>query len=360
MVVSRRVLALAGALNLTLAAGAATAQTVIVMNAPRGSTVELLYNDTAVASATVGADGLVRLSMSPADRRGRAETDASIIVDTCGDDRRRVVLYEPGLQPPVPEAGCARQELIGVFVVRDVSTFVLNVGGSQPNVRLRQGPAPEHWLSAAPEGFRPAPPLIAPRGLVLSLGGGLATFAKYVERSCGDVADCSGKTFRWTYAAGVTFWVTPNLAAEATYIRPGDATVQGTGSGHTFEGALETEIVTLGGKIGATVGRGRLYGRGGFTFHRATSTTTQTINDTTILVDDVIETIPGGTQTAVLETEGWGWTAGGGGEVWANRRIAFFGELVFATLKGGNRTGQEGALDERMTLFLGGLRIRLF
>ena len=51
MMESRRLLTLAAALNLTVCVGAATAQTVIVRNAPPDTPVEVVLNDAAVGSA---------------------------------------------------------------------------------------------------------------------------------------------------------------------------------------------------------------------------------------------------------------------------------------------------------------------
>ena len=45
MMATRRLLAIAAALNLTVCVGAATAQTVIVRNAPPESTVEVVLNE---------------------------------------------------------------------------------------------------------------------------------------------------------------------------------------------------------------------------------------------------------------------------------------------------------------------------
>jgi hypothetical protein len=358
MVVVRRAVALAGGLNLIAAVGV-TAQTVIVTNAPPGSTVDLALNAAVIGSASVPADGIARLSVDPSDRRGRTETDTRIIVDTCAD-RRLVTLIEPGLQPPAPEAGCVRHEIAGVFVMRTVTTFVVNVAGSTPIVRLRQGPAPPQWLVPGAELPESAFTISPPPGLIVFGGGGLGSYREVVSSSCGDVADCTGGNSRLTYTAGVAFWITPFLAAEATYLRPANVSVEGSGDNHRFDSSLDTHVFTVGGTVGVPAGRGRLYGRGGFTFHRATSTTTQTINDVTVTVDDVAQTIPGGTQTFVIETEGWTWLAGGGGEVWVSPRVAVFGEFVWANLKGDDRAGGEGRFDERLRLFLGGLRVRIF
>ena len=51
-------------------------------------------------------------------------------------------------------------------------------------------------------------------------------------------------------------------------------------------------------------------------YHWTENTGTETIDDLTITVDNVQQTIPGGTQASLLQTEGWGWLFGGGGEVW--------------------------------------------
>jgi len=124
--------------------------------------------------------------------------------------------------------------------------------------------------------------------------------------------------------------------------------------------ALETNVVTLAGKIGAPVGPARIYGLAGATYHWATSTTTETIADQTVTVGDVTRTIPGGTQVFVVNTEGWGWLFGGGAEIWATPRFAIYGEFTRVYLKGGDADGGEGSLDERASMILAGARFRIF
>ena len=102
-----------------------------------------------------------------------------------------------------------------------------------------------------------------------------------------------------------------------------------------------------------------MYGFGGATFSRAHWNTLQTIDDQTVLVDDVETTITGGAQSLDLHTQGWGWIAGGGLEVPASKRMSIFGEGGLAAIKGDDRQGGEGKMDDRVFYFLVGIRVRI-
>jgi hypothetical protein len=118
-------------------------------------------------------------------------------------------------------------------------------------------------------------------------------------------------------------------------------------------------MLTVGGKFGGPVGALRLYGHGGLTYTRATSTIVNTIDPATITVDDVATTLPGGTQTFSQTTEGWAWVFDGGGEVWLARAFAIFGEGGRAALKGEGIEQAEISLDERVTFVRFGARVRI-
>lgn len=107
MIEPRRLLAIAAALNLTVCAGAATAQTVILRNAPPESTVEVVLNDTAVGTGKANEKGDVLVSFGISERLMKTETDAQVFVDTC-PTLRRVVVVERAVQVPLQDAGCAR------------------------------------------------------------------------------------------------------------------------------------------------------------------------------------------------------------------------------------------------------------
>lgn len=355
-----RRLALAAALLVTAGAGLATAQTVIVRNAPVGSTVELALNATAIGSTTVARDGNATLPVNLTAHLKKSETDLNIFVDVCGA-ARRVVLAERAMAPIAPRAGCDRREVPGLFVVRGTTTLVVDVAGDKPAVWLSQGPAPKQWLSderpeaaSSERNWRPLP-----TGLVVFGGGGLAPFSGPVAEACGTVTDCSGKESRPTYHAGAGVWLTRFLGAEASYAKPSEITVTGTGSNFTFDNALDVRLLTIVGKVGIPVGPVRIYGLGGMNYHRATNSMTETIDDRTVTVDQVEQTINGGAQTSNLRTVGWGWIFGGGLEGWLTPRFALYGEVGRAQVKGKTRDTGEGAIDARATLLSGGIRIHI-
>ena len=118
-------------------------------------------------------------------------------------------------------------------------------------------------------------------------------------------------------------------------------------------------LVTIGGRGGSFVGPAGLVGFGGMNRHQATSTTTETIDDTTVVVNGVTQTIKGGTQTLAQKTEGWNWIAGGGVEAWLTGRVAFYGEFMLAKVKGGPISGGEGGIDSKATFVVVGARVRL-
>jgi len=351
-----RRLAFAAALCATAGVGVASAQTVIVKNAPPGSTVELVMNAVTVAAATVGPGGDAKLVGRLSGTAAEQGTDVRILVEVCVNVRR-VLLVERGLQPPPLEA-CNRREIGGVFILRKVTSMVVDVGGPNPVVWLRQGSVPKEWLGAG----GPTPPRAwrtSAKGLVLFGGGDYTRFANAVAVSCGNVEQCSGKRYRGAFTVGAGYWFSEYFGVEGSYLKPADVTTDGTGSTYRFTGSLDTQTITVVGKIGAPIGPARLYGLAGASYDRATLTTTETIDDVTVIVDEVEVTLPGGTQTLQLKTGGWGWLFGGGLEVWVARKVAIYGEGGYIALKGGDRTGGEAQLNERVTYILAGVRVRL-
>lgn len=349
---SVRPLGLAVALLATVGSGMAAAQTVVVRGAPPGSTVEFVLNTTTVATGTADSAGDITLAARQTAATSKSEMDAHLYVDTCGNVRR-VLIVDRGIPAPPPEVGCDRAQIAGLFLVRRVSTVVVNVAGPNPTVLLRQGRFDPRTASAT-RTWAPSP-----TGLVLFGGGGLGKFADVQLRACGDVTACSGGGFRGAYTAGVTYWIVPFLAAEAGYLKLADAKVTGNQSNFRFDSFLEADIATITGKAGIPIGPVRLYGHGGANYHRATFGTTQTVEPTTITVDGVQQTIPGGTQSYQLRTAGWGWLFGGGLETWFNSHFAMYAEAGRLVVKGNVRDEGEGNLDDRITYIVLGARIRI-
>jgi hypothetical protein len=345
-------LALTAAFSVTLTVGAASAQSVVVREAPPESNVEVVLNSAVVGSAKADAAGDARLPLNLSTHVGKAQIDANVYVDVC-ESLRRIVIAEQGSQLPAPQEGCDRREVSGLFEVRRVTTLVVNVGAPNPKLLLIQGS-----YSLGPQG----PPRVwppAPGGLVLFGGGGFATFRDAVTAACGNVGSCAGDSAFGAYAAGVTYWFIPYLAAEVSYLKPPQLSVEGSGAAYRFTTNLDAHLATVAGKIGVPIGPVRLYGQIGGNFHRAVSGTTQIIDDATVTVDGVTQTIQGGTQTFELKTAGWGWVFGGGLEAWVTRSFGLYAEAGRAALKGSEIDDGQAVMDDGVTSFIIGARIRI-
>lgn len=356
-----RPLAFAAALNMTVIVGVTTAQTVMVTKAPRGATIELALNAATIGTATADATGNATLPVNLSSHGGRTEADVQIYVDVCGT-LRRVLLVEPGLQPQPPQAGCTRRELAGVFLMRQVTTMVVEVTASSPAVWLRQGPVPTEWLGeesgriSSKQQRRPAP-----KGLVLFGAGGLASSSKATGRACGDVTDCTGNDSGLAFAAGATLWIARFLGAEGSYAKPSDVTVNGSDIFYRFNNTLSTSMWTVAGKVGIPIGPVRLYGQAGADYHQSTSTTTETMDDRAYTdAEGNAGTLTRGTQTFVLRTSGWGLSYGGGLEGWVAYNFGIYAEVERAKLEGASPDGAPGHMDDHVTTFRVGVRIRPF
>jgi hypothetical protein len=335
-----RLLPLAAALTLTLGVGVASAQTVIVKNAPVGSDIELVLNATTVTTAKADAEGVARLGVNLQKNVNKTQTDAQVFVDIC-ENVRRVYIAERGIQPPPPEAGCTRRDMGGLFLVRDISSMLIDVGPGSPTLMLRQGSIsldpPRTWT--------------APRGLVLFGGAGLSKIRDAGAFACGAVAECSSSGYGTTYTVGAAFWVTPFLAAEASFLKPAEMSAEATLETYRFTTTFDTELLNVVGKVGVPIGIVRPYGQVGGTYFRGTLLTTQT---NTVGTDSIL-------QTNWQRTGGWGLTFGGGLEVWVAPAFGIYGELGWSSLKGKLLEPEpgEGETDDRLTQFMFGARIRL-
>jgi hypothetical protein len=347
-----RPLVLAAALNVVAGAGMAVAQTVVVTNAPAGENVELVLNATPLGAVVADERGDATLPVNLQKNLGKTEIDANIYEDVC-EETHRVLIVERGGQLPAAPAGCERREVSGLYWVRQVSTVVVDVGGTIPSVLLIRGSYNPREANVA----RPA--RVAPTGLVVTGGGGLVSYRDAVLIGCGNVSDCSGKGMRIGFTGGAEFWLNRFLAAEGTYVRPSNVTVKGSGEGYNFTSSTATHLFTIAGKAGGPVGPTRLYGRAGANYLRATSSTSDTIDDRTITVDGVEQTIKGGTQTFELKTQGWGWLFGGGFEVWVSQSAALYADLSFTKLRGKEKGDGDGRLNDRLMLFFAGIRVHI-
>ena len=352
-----RPLVAAAVLNLIVVAAAA-AQTVIVTKAPPGSTVELVVNSTVAATATADATGIATFPLTPEARGGKTESDTYVFVEYC-DSLRRVILIEPGMEG-YPGGQCPRREVPGGFVIRQTTSLVVNVSEPAPSVLVRQGRVPPGWLTDEVERAPTARPANAPsRGLYGFGGGGMSSFANAAAFACGGDA-CTGGTSPLTFTVGATFWLTPYLGVEAAYLKPSEVRLYGgMETLYDFTTSLQTDVLTMVGKAGLPLSYVRIYGFGGATWSRAHWDTLETIDDQTVSVDGVETTITGGAQSLELFTQGWSWVAGAGLEVPVSKRMSIFGEGGRAGIKGDDRYGGEGKMDDRVFYFVAGVRVRI-
>jgi hypothetical protein len=237
-----------------------------------------------------------------------------------------------------------------------VTTIVVETGGFAPVVWIRQGPAPAEWLGdeAAIRNARSWIP--APRGLAMSIGGGLGSVAGLATNECGDVTDCQGESIKSNFSVGATYWLSDFLGADVTYFKPGTMSVTGSGTtsggaSFNFSNALELSMVSIGGRAGGQAGPVRVYGMGGATYASATSTTTQTVA--------ALTTAPGGTEALAFRAKGWGWMAGGGFDMWVKPWIGFYVEGGFYVLKGSTSGQFEATLDQKFGHVTVGARIQV-
>ena len=347
------------AVGLIVCAGEGIAQTVIVKDAPAGTRVELVLNTTAVAMAMTDQEGLATLAV-PRSESAAGETAVQLFVDRCSNILRVLVVGRTAT--PAAEGGCTRQAIPGSYVMRRVTSFVVEVGGTTPVLWSTQGPAPLSWIRpprTAEEGSgRAWGPL--PTGLVLFGSPGLATYSDLTTVACGSAASCNGSFSRPSYAFGAAYWFNPFLAAEVQYVNPSKGVVSGSDTNLRFDSSLEAPLVSVAGVVGRAIGPVRLYGRAGVNRHRATLHTTQTVDETSVTTEQGTQTIRGGTQTLDLETEGWGLVFGGGTEVWLSPRAALYGDLTRASLKGNATAIPEGTIDDNAWLVQVGVRIHVW
>ena len=331
----------------TLFAGRVSAQTVIVRHAPAGADVEAQLNAAPAVTATADEAGEATLTIDlPATL---AETLVSVYVDTCG---RQVVVRLLSAPPAPAAANCTRSDAGAQFVIRSITTFVIDVGGSNASVRMRQGPPFASWLTDTPENADGSAveggvaASLRPRaGLSVFGGGGVASYSSANSSLCGD-AVCTGGRFALGTEAGVMAWALPYLGLQVSYLKPAQTNVSGSGPTFTFDSALDSRLLILAPTVGGTNGNLRFYVQGGANYHNATFTQNEQTAD--------------GSQSLYLETKGWGWVAGGGFEAWVHPRLAIYVEGRFLTVRGKNTTGGEGVMHDHLTTVMGGIRFRLF
>lgn len=329
-----RPLALACMLSATLGAATAGAQTVVIRGLAPGAPAELLQDGAAPVTGAANGAGDAILKGALADA---TDVRVNFYVDVCANVRRVLIVNRDAL-PAALQTGCERTPIAGVFVIRDISSVVVNLSGAQPSLLLRQGPydlrPQSEWERHVPE------------GLVIFGGAGMSKLHNATGLACGTVNTCPGDDTGVAFTGGVAFWLTPHIGVEASYLKPAKVTVDGEVGTATFTDTVNTHVLMLVAKVGAPIGRVRLYGQGGATYHRATIGSVQTWLD----AEDRFE----------LSTTGWGWTYGGGLEAWVAPAVGIYLEAGRAVLKGsGRETGGEGRFDERVSYAVAGLRVSI-
>ena len=336
------------ALALIMGSGTAAAQTLYVRKAPPGSTINLIVNATKAGSAQTDENGDVRIPIDLPTHIKKQEIDARVFADTC-ESARTVTITERTFAPLPAEEGCTRQEITGVFLLRRVSSVVVNVGSPVATLLLRQG---SYSLRAR------GPRRSAPTGLVAFAGATMVNYADALDFGCSGVPTCSGDDSGFSYTAGAEYWFSKYVSAEGGYFKPPDLTIEGSGTGYRFNSFLEPHLFYGAGKIGIPAGPVRFYGKVGFNYHRAESGTTQHVDEFSVTDENGVTTVTPARDTTVnADTSGWGWLLAGGAEAWVGRRFALYCEFGGAGIKGDSEIAEQGRIDNRIRTFIFGGRV---
>ncbi len=354
--VKRRAVPVLTALQLIAGVAGASAQTVVVTNAPEGTAVEFVLNNAVQGSATVGADGLavVRATSQAQPTDPGVPINALVWIETC-TDRRRILVVDRNVPPP--EAGaCSRAPIDGVYRITPVTSLLVDFGPAVPALRIRQGEVPAGWLTGeAPEDI--VAESRVPVGFVLSGGGGLGAFKDFSALMCGQVP-CEEDMAPPMLAASVTYWVRPFFGVEAGLYRPGAITASATVEGSfSFESEQDGGMLALMAVGGLPIGPLRLLGGLGMNYQRSTLTTAQTLEEVTLETDEGPVFLPGGSQTMQVRTQGWGYVFKAGAEYWFNRRLAVYGEGGRLFLRGSDVGESETELDDKVAFGVVGVRL---
>jgi hypothetical protein len=327
---------------LAATAAVASAQTVMVRHAPANMSVELLLNDAVAATGTTNPDGEVSLDLKMPEP---GAMDANIFVDVC-EKSRRVLVVDRNKRPSPPPAGCERREISGVFWVRRINTLAVDVGGLQPSMLLVKGSYTPPRPSTVDENGETTstPHRPSPTGLNLFGGAGFGQFTNVLPVACGNASPCAGNNGGLGYTFGATYWVTRWLAAEGSFLKPRKSTAKG-GDTFAFNSAFDVDVYTITAKAAIPAGPVRIYGLGGTNYHQSTLT--------------MVETIETLTQTFTQKTHGWNWVYGGGVEGWVTKKVALYGEVSRAKIKGPAEDKGEGFVDDHLRFFSFGARILL-
>ena len=358
MFIRCRPLLLAVILMATAGAATAAAQTVLLVHAPAGATVDVTLNSAKIGSGTVGSDGQAKVPLATSGKIPVTGLDANVYLDVCSK-AYHLVLVGNGRAPGPAEDNCDRRDISGIFWVRPINTLVIDVSEATPSMLLIKGtykPPPVPVVEAE-QAARPKRP--SPAGLMVFGGGGISSFSDLVTVACGNVA-CSNKSYHPTYGFGAEYWFKPWVAVEGSFVRPAIAKVSGTGDTFNFNTTLDSRVYTVEGKGAAPIGRLKIYGHGGLDFQQSTMITNNTILATSVTTSDgTVLPVPGGTQTFTGKTRGLSWLFGGGGEFWVAKKAAVYGEVGIVRLKGSATDGSQATLDDHLSYVIVGMKVRL-
>jgi hypothetical protein len=348
----RRSLVVLFALHVAIGPTLASAQTVIVRHTTPGATVELVLDATQVGTAKADIEGTATVV---ATNKMDVPLDVNVWVDTC-DDAHRVILARPGAKL-IAAAACRRTQIPGLYLVQRITSIVIDLRVT--SLLLRQGRAPDGWLhdprpAVAKASAEPLPPLT---GLTLFGAAGRSATLNFESQSCGDVTSCSGNG-PIPYSGGIGWWFNDFVGAEARYSYLAKQTAEASDDAFQFTTTREGGVLAFTGRAGLRTGRFRPFGRAGIGLHRATLTTTQTLNDTTVVINDVEQTAPGGTQILQMRTRGWAPVYGGGVEVWLSPLIGIYGEVQRIGVKGTDDRGSGIKIEDAVITAQVGLAIR--
>jgi hypothetical protein len=355
-----RRLALTAALLLTVGSGVAAAQMVTVRNAPPGAPIEILFDGSPLVSGKADNAGDAKLGIMLQLTKGDWESDVRMYVDVCGE-AYHIGLVDRLSLSPTPADGCERREVSGLFVIKAATNLLVDVAAGRALVYLRQGPLPKAWMLSEKEAVEQPLRLRrpAPTGLVAFAGAGRTRFGTGLLYECGDVVDCKPDNASTSFTVGASIWVTRWLAVEGGYVKPESLKISGSGGNFRFNSSLETQFITAVGKIGIPIGPFRPYGIAGANYHRSLRTTNQVNDEETVTEGDVTVTYPANTQTWASATDGVSWLFGGGAEFWLSKRIGLYGEITRGAVKGSGLNSTEGKIDDRITCFWGGARVKI-
>ena len=354
----------------------AAAQTVIVRHVPAKSTVQIIVGDAEPVAAVQDAEGNFRATIN-AIPSGATEISAQMFVDTC-EGNVRVVMTVAGTEAsPTAGVNCLRRRPIsGTYVVRSRTSLVVDVAGESPKLLTSQGPAPSQWLrdpvveprnagatagsATTGQGSKPPAATYYPSGLMVFGTGNISNFRTYGQADCSTTgASCDVKNTVWAGTAGLEYWLTPYFGAFGSYSKERPGTTTGEGGTYRFSSELDTDFATLGGEAQWPTGRVTIFGTVGATHHRATWTTVNTIDDTTVTVDGVSQTLSGGTETYIVKTQGWNLAFGGGANYWLTKRLAIRGGIDYSIFKGNDLGTSLAKIDDGMLSAKFGVTFRI-